>query len=324
MSIPWTRDLDACSVGGAQWLVRAFYAFVLYLAAQALPDLGGLTRVRELQEIWPVWWMEWLPPGQGATIVFFGFLFAALLGVLFPERFAVRLVVALALLEYVALRNSEGRISHSLHLPVLVSFVFLLLPRQWHLAQPGTESARQLALVLRGAQAVMLLTYSMSGLAKLGASLYELAMGQVSSFHPSGFQRVIAGRLLETGSSSPFAQWIIDHPGWLTWPLLPGAIYFQCGAVFAAFRPALHQLWGLLLIVFHLGTGLILTIHFPVSVFLLALFLLGSPFRPTSFDVGRVLTELPLLSAFWRVASRRMFSPNVPASLPGGPGSASH
>ena len=318
MSLPWQRDLESCALPQAQMLVRAFYALLAFMVAQALPDFVGLTRERELLELWPVAWLEWLPPGRGATIVFLTFIGAVLVGAVAPGPRWVRVLVFVALLQYVALRNSEGRVSHSLHLPLLVSLVFVFLPPRWHRAGPEeSDLARQTALVLRGAQLVILLTYTMSGLGKLGASLFELASGQISSFHPTGFQRLIAARLLETASSSPLAHWIIDQPAWVTWPLLPATIYFQVCACCVAFRPVLHRPWGVLLILFHLGNAFILTIHFPYSVFMLALFLLASPFAPPRFDVRRVMTDLPLLSAFWRVASRRMSPPTVTASSAG-------
>lgn len=315
MSLPWQRDLEACALPHAQMLVRAFYALLAFLMAQALPDFEGLTRERALLELWPVAWMEWLPPGRGAVIVFLAFVGASLIGVVAPGPRWVRVLVFLALLQYVALRNSEGRVSHGLHLPLLVALVFIFLPRGWQRTRlPDADLARQTALVLRAAQAVILLTYTMSGLGKLGASVFELASGQISSFHPSGFQRLIAARLLETSSSSPAANWIIAAPSWVSWPLLPATIYFQLCAVCVAFRPSLHRPWGVVLILFHLGTAFILTIHFPYSVFMLALLLVASPFAPPRFDVRQVLTDLPLLSAIWRVASRPMIPPTVPVT----------
>jgi hypothetical protein len=226
-------------------------------------------------------------------------------------------------LEYVALRNSEGKIGHSLHLPVLVALVFIFLPRNWHRAESDSEEALGTALVLRAAQAVVLLTYTMSGLGKLGAGTYELLTGQISSFHPTGFPRIIAARLLETGSESPVGSWIIAQSPWLTWPLLPGVIYFQIFSIVATFRPALHQLWGVVLIFFHFGNSFLLTIYFPHSVFLLALLFLASPFAPRRFDVGTVLAELPILSALRRVAMPRMFPSPAPANASEGKDSAS-
>ena len=80
----WQIGLDACSLPRAQMLVRAFYGFLLYLAAQALPDYAGLTRARELQELWPIAWLEWLPPGQGAGAIVLAFLLVSLVAAAAP------------------------------------------------------------------------------------------------------------------------------------------------------------------------------------------------------------------------------------------------
>ena len=322
--LPWSRDLDRCSLPRAQTLVRAFYALVTYMATQVVPDFSGLTRERDLLALWPVAWLEWLPPGHGATVVCVAFLVMALVAAAAPGPRWVRVVLFVTLLQYVALRNSEGRISHSLHLPVLTALILIFLPRGWLEASADDRvTARQTALVIRAVQAVILLTYTMSGLGKLGASCYELWHGQISSFHPSGLQRVIAARLLETGSSSPAADWLLAQPSWLVWPLLPGVIYCQLGAIWAAFRPSLHRLWGVMLILFHLGNAFVLTIHFPYSIFMLSLFFLASPFAPVRFDVRQILTDLPLLSAILRVAFRRMTTPSQPVTkAPAGPESA--
>lgn len=322
--LAWHRDLDRCDLPRAQTLVRAFYAMLVYMVAQAVPDFAGLTRERDLLELWPVAWLEWLPPGRGAAIVCLAFFASALLAAISPGPRWIRVLLFVTLLQYVALRNSEGRVSHSLHLPLLTALVFVALPRRWLAAEESDlETARRTALVLRAAQVIVLLTYTMSGLGKVGASVYELLSGQISSFHPTGLQRIVAARLLETGSSSPAADWLLAQPPWLVWPLLPGVIYAQVFAVVAAFRPSLHRPWGVILILFHLGNAFILTIHFPYSIFMLALLLLASPFAPLRFDVRQVLTDLPLLSAIQRVASRRMTSPTAPVTTaPTGPESA--
>ena len=47
----------------------------------------------------------------------------------------------------------------------------------------------------------------------------------------------------------------------------------------AAFIPRLHRALGLVLIGFHLGTGLLMDIYFTAHVLWLALFFVYSPFR---------------------------------------------
>lgn len=297
----------------AQVLVRVFYAFVLYIAVMELPSAAGLAQPRRWSFLWPVAWLDLFPAGaQGSAIVALlgGFVATSLAGVFFPGARAARIAALIGLLEWVALRNSEGKIGHSLHLPVLVALVLAFLPRGW----TRDEAPRWVRLgtlqTFAAAQAVILLSYTMSGFGKIGGGLWELFSGRAHPFHIDGFARVIAARLLQTHSESGLGAWLILHP-WASGPMLPGAIYVQAASVWVAFRPALHRPWGACLMLFHLANSLILTIHFPHSIFLLALFFLASPFAPARFEWRGTLGALPLVGALWRRIAARRSAPSA-------------
>ena len=133
--------------------------------------------------------------------------------------------------------------------------------------------------------------------------MYELLSGQANPLQIDGFSRIVAERLLQTNSDSVVGRWMIAH-SWSGWLLFPGAIYVQTTSLIAACRPSLHRPWGVALILFHIGNALILTIYFPQSIFLLALFLLASPFAPASFDARQIMADFPLLSFLSRVSPR--------------------
>ena len=291
-----------------QVLIRVFYAYVLVLAAISLPEFSGLAQPRALSLLWPVAWIDVMEPVRGIRFVLGSFLLASIAVAIWPGPRFSRIAAFLGLLCFVALKNSEGKIGHSLHLPVLVALAFVFLPRGWERPDAPRLVRMSLLQVFAATQVLLLLTYTMSGLGKLGGGVYEWLSGQAHPFQIDGFSRIVAERLLQTNSSSVLGRWIIDHP-WLGWPLLPGAIYLQTTAVIAAFRPSLHRLWGAALILFHIGNAFILTIYFPHSIFLLGLFLLASPFAPAGFDGRRILADLPILSIFSRVTSRRSMVP---------------
>ena len=317
LSHRWLRSLRGRSPGAgtawagclqtqtarAQILVRVFYAFVLYLAVGNMPEFASLAEPRELQLLWPVGWLGAVDPAAGLRFLLGFFLVASFAAALRPGSRLLRIAAFVGLLWFVALKNSEGKIGHSLHLPVLVALAFIVLPRGWERPDASRLIRVSLLQVFAATQVLLLLTYTMSGLGKLGGGLYEWLSGQAHSFQIDGFARIVAERLLQTNSESVLGRWIIDHP-WLGWPLLPGAIYLQLTAVIAAFRPSLHRVWASLLILFHVGNAFILTIYFPHSIFLLGLFFLASPFAPTGFDWRRVLEDLPILSMISRVKSR--------------------
>lgn len=279
----------------AQTVIRAFYAFGLFFAADTvLSGIAKLAAHPPVTPLWPLGWLAWVDsPAAGlralGTACGVGLLSAALA----PGWRLTRVAGFLALLEFAALKNSYGKIGHSLHLMVWVAFILIALPPRWARADAGRAARHRTLLVFWTCQAAILLSYTMSGLGKLGGALYQIALGQPSAFSPGGVGAHIAERLLQTHSQSAVGAWIIAHP-WLTWPLMPGAIAVELFSFWVAFRPALQRPWAAALIVFHLGISLAMTIHFPQNCLLLALFFFPSPFAPAAVSWGEQVASLPL------------------------------
>ena len=282
----------------AQTLVRACYVFLLYLAVLQVTELSVLVHQRLDLPLWPVAWLgasgSLFP--AGVKILFFGYLGSNVLAAVLPGWRSLRVAAFLGLLEYVALKNSFGKISHSFHLPLLVSGLLVFLPAGWDRRAAAVPRATRQAtlLVFWLCQAGVLLSYTMSGLGKLGGALYQLAASQPNAFEPGALGTLVALRLLQTHSQSELGAWIIHHP-WVTWPSFPVVIYLELFSFWIAFRPALQRPWAATLIVFHLGTFFTMTITFPQSSFLLALLLFQSPFAPERFPGWQTLLfQLPL------------------------------
>ena len=290
--------------------MRAFYAFLLYLAVTQFPDLPSLLDRAASAPLWPVAWLDRAGAGPAGTRALMAFYLATnILGAFTPAWRAGRLLTFLGLLEYVAFKNSFGKIGHSFHLPLLVAGVFVLLPAGWDRPAPQVRRRRRQTalLVFWLAQAVVLMSYTMGGVGKLGGALYQLFTGQTNAFGPGGLGAHVAQRLLETHSVSFFGAWIIRHP-FLTWPAFPAAIYLETFAFLVAFRPSLGRPWAALLILFHVGTYFTMTITFPQNCFLLAIFFFPSPFEPEPFPAWQTrLLEVPVLRnlyKFWQAARR--------------------
>ena len=265
----------------AQTLVRAFYAFLLYLAVSQFTELAGLLERNVNAPLWPIAWLRWVDPATGLRVLLAFYLGTNIFGAFTAPWRASRVLTFLGLLQYVALKNSFGKIGHSLHLPLIVAGIFVLLPSGWNRPAPQTRrcSRQETLLVFWLAQAAVLLSYSMSGAAKVAAAAWQLGTGQPNAFAPGGLGAFVAQRLLQTHSTSFFGAWIIHHP-FLTWPALPAAISLEFFAFLVAFRPALARPWAALLILFHGGTYYTMTITFPQNCFLLVLFFFVSPFEP--------------------------------------------
>ncbi len=285
----------------AQTLVRALYAFFIYFAVTQLPELGNLMDRATYAPLWPVAWLRWVDVGTGHRALLFFYVATNVLGAFVPEWRVARLLVFLGLLEYVGLKESYGKIGHSLHLPLLVAGVLVFLPSGWHRAsETVSRRLRQSTLLVFWiTQAAVLMSYTMSGAAKLGGALWQIAHLQPNALLPGSFGALIAKRLLDTHSTSLLGGWVIRHP-FLTWGLLPVTIYVEWFALWVAFRPILARTWAAVLIVFHVGTYVTLTIAFPQSCFLLAVLFFASPFEPDNLRWRNVVLELPLVGGIWK------------------------
>ena len=284
----------------AQTLVRAFYAFLLYLAVTQFTTAGDLLVRRAYAPLWPVAWLRGTHGASGGYALLAFYFATNALGLFFVQWRAARLLVFLGLLEFVALKNSFGKVGHSLHLPVLVAGLLVCLPAGWTRPAPLAPRAlrQQTLLIFWLAQAAVLLSYTMSGLGKLGGAVQQILQRQPNVLLPGAFGEHIAQRLVQTSSHSTLGDWIIHHP-YLTWPLMPAAVVFETGAFLAAFRPALGRPVAALLILFHIGTFFTMTITFPQNCLLLALFFFPSPFEPGILRWQSVLFEVPLARRIW-------------------------
>ena len=292
------------SFHGARIVVRCYYVVVLFFAAATLHDWSGYLDRREVLTLWPVWWLEAVPLRVGMLGILGGYLATAFLGAVFPDRRWARTLVFVGLLEFVALDNSFGKINHNHHLWVLTAFLLVFLPDAP--ARTANRATRQrFAIIFWSCQAIVLLTYTMSGVGKVAGAAYQLFTGQNNILMPAGCASIIANRLLQTNSSSWLGPWLIAHP-WFGWPLKLATVYLELFAFWAAFRPSLQRWWAAALILFHVGMYLVMSIAFSPAVMLVGLLFLASPFRGEEPSCAVVIKQLPVLSRLARKVFRSL------------------
>jgi hypothetical protein len=283
----------------ARMLVRAFYAFTAFLSIQMLPDWSGQFERGDLFPLWPVAWLPWVPHNTGILIVLGLHLMGPLLAMLRSDLRWTRILCFLGFLEWNAFNNSFGKIGHSLHLVVLLSFLWIFLPKNWHRVAPGRDIQIRTLHGIWGAQAVILLTYTMAGLVKVVAGLYQLSTGQVSVFHPQALAWHTAQRLWQTNSSAVCGEWLVLHP-WVGWPLMLGTVYLELFSFWILFRPQWQKIWAAVLILFHIGSYFTMTIIFPQNCFFLGLFFVQPLFLNRAFVWREDWKTLPLVDGVVR------------------------
>ncbi len=280
----------------AKVLLRVFYGFLLFYALFNIHLWDYYQKLKPTDPLWPVIWLNILNNSLvGVRLILAGSFIAALAGAIFCEHRWARSLVFFGLLEYLALKYSYGgNIHHGMHLWLICSFILIFLPRHW--AHPGTVSRLTQQITLRVCwccQALVMLTFTMAGIGKMGGAVYQFFIGQIHAFHPRALSLHVAERLLQNNTNSLMGNWFIEHTVW-GFPLMISMLYIQFFAFWAAFRPSLHKLWGVALILFHIGTSLIFSINFRYSMFLVALLFLYSPFKPEKNSSRQVLVDLPL------------------------------
>ncbi len=286
--------------------IRAFYAALLYFGCANFFTSVERYASLALDPLWPLFWIRWVPTQTGIHAVLLLFVFGPLLAAWNPASTWFRVLAFLGCLQGMALDNSFGKIDNHLHLWTMVAFCFLFLPGEKRLARG--EGHRSGLRLFWGAQALILLTYTMSGISKLLGLLLQIYRNQDHTMlSPDSLSRFIAERLLMTGERSIFGPWLIDHP-WVGWPLYLGAVYLEVFALIIAFRPALQKAWALGLVLMHVGIILTMNVTFGTSILLLTLLFAASPLHPAPFFTRQALRDLPwfgpLLATLWDMRPR--------------------
>lgn len=282
----------------ARTLISAYYGAIFFLAAGNLYAWQGYLATTSLTPRWPVFWLRHVDLQHGIAAILWLHLIAGVLAVACSRFRAVRVLVFVSQLTFLAFKFSFGSINHGDHLGVLLSFVLIFLPAGWH-GRGEVDRATRAAtlLVFSGCQGLIMLLYSMSGLWKVGGVVEQWLKGEwITYLHPHGLAQQVAAKLLEDDGPSLLGPWLIAHP-WVGW--LPGiaALYFELFALWIVARPSLHRAWGLTLACLHLSTHLMMGVGFYQHTLWLTLFFVLSPFAVAKGEWQQGLRDLPLVGA---------------------------
>jgi hypothetical protein len=278
-------------------LVRLFYAFLLYVSEIFFygerPSLSPHDAL-----LWPSHILTFLDPTIAFTVVRLLFVASAALCVFFPYVRAARIACFIAFFEFLSLINSLWGTDVDKYALLLCAFFFIFLPDKKAADAPLVHKQKFL-LVFWFALAANLLTFSMAGIGKVLGGVQQLLAGQSFFFEPKAAALHIANHLLLTDQTSPLGPWAIHHY-WLVWPYFLCTLYLLLSSFFIAFRPATHRLWGMLLILYHIGNYLVVNIGFSNHLFIWSLLLLASPFTPPDTSWKTALSQLPLIDPIIR------------------------
>lgn len=276
-----------------QTLIRAFYAAMVMFASFQLPEWMNYLGRGKADPLWAVSWLNAVDQRQGVLVILSLWLSGVVMAAIYPEKRWARIWAFVGFFQFAAFNNSFGKIGHSLHHWVLVSFLLIFLPK----CTQGRGGRQRVMQIFIGIQLMIGLTYTMSGIGKVGGIVLHLIQGEMSSLHPHAMSYIVAERLLQTHTQSLFGEWFVNHP-YPSWLFLLGAIYLQLASFWFVVRPVWHRGWAVGLALFHIFSYFTFTIIFPQSVFVLLLFFGASPFAPERFQIREMIRQLPFLPRF--------------------------
>jgi len=309
---PWESDI---ALGRFSLVVRLVYGAVLFTVVATAHDWGVWVQQDLQNALWPIFWLEWVPLSVGVAIVAGWVLVTGFLCLWDHVPLWRRVFFFLGLLQLAALGITQGTTSHYWHACIWICGLFCLLPGAGSGEDEGALRRRVVFLVW-AATALLLFFYSMAGASKLVAALVQGSAGDAHYFLPEALPRHIAFKLMQ-GKSPTLASFLLVHPKLCQW-LMIGVFYLEISSFVVAFRPRLFRLWGLALLLLHLGTKLALSVFFVGHVLLVLVLLVCTPFSLEPVSLPEYVRQLPILGDLIRCWQRVGPSSSLANESPGG------
>lgn len=278
-------------------LSRVYYIYIVFaIASSTLPFDRAYIGKPPSAPLWPIDLLNQLTGLGWLTYTIWisaaGLSFA-LLAALYPRVLAWRVGVFLYILIYIALRNSYGSINHGNYFYLYVSFALLFLPARTKATLSARGGTLSCLAVLWLTQSFLLLPYTLSGLWKIWDGGLEL-------FSSDSMVRILLNRAMDdTDSIAPLLPLVAQH-NLVAQSMLLITVYVELFAILAVFRPHLLRPFGVVLILFHVGSYWIMDISFAANVLMIGLFVVLSPTAPSRFSLAGLVQSLPLIGIPFR------------------------
>lgn len=258
-------------------------AFSAYLAATALREMTTFWMFTEREPVhlmWPLLWakgLTWEPVGIAIVAAFVVVTVVAL--VAYRHR-PVRVAVFVVLLLHASMLSSFGKVNHGFHHPLIAAFFLALVPTLPRIGDDIQTSVRdRVYRWILAAQAVVLLTYSLSGFWKLREGIEVRVAGRAGLFSTRSLAALVSHRAIQTSENPPLADFIVNNAT-VSSLLYLATVGVELTALVTVVVPRLSAVWALALIGFHLAVFWSMQINFTHSIATLAVLFLLSPFLP--------------------------------------------
>ncbi len=269
-------------------LISLFYLFVFLIAFQSITFNSQFPSWSEIvsseQYFIPQWgslWIRYFDWKTAIRLIYILLIGSSIIGMIFWRKSRlVRVLVSLSLFQFLSLVSSFGSVDHYLHLLVTTSLLLIILPNE------NSKTYKvDLLKVIFGIQTIILSIYSISGFYKLLGIVKQLKWGVTSALSPTGLTLQSTKTSYFSGNEYFFQSLLVDHQGyWI--PILHISGYLvEFLSIFILFRIKLHRIWGLALVLFHLGIALTVGPDFSIHLIPIAIFIMFSPFGSKQYDL---------------------------------------
>ncbi|MBI5613360.1 hypothetical protein HY947_00375 [Candidatus Gottesmanbacteria bacterium] len=247
-----------------------------------------------------LFWSKYLAYPQFLELITACILLFALIGAMLYRSRLGHLCSFLALALYQSMILSFGGSVHQTYPFLYATFLFLFLPDLSHTSLSNTENRKKTILLFIGAQAFLLLFYTMSGVEKIIEAVFQTMRGEISILHPTGMSMLLSDWSIFTLKEPMFIHYILNFPliGWLG---MIAVVYLETFAITILFKPELQKIWGACLLLFHVSTIYSMNVAFFPFLLLINALLLSSPFTLSSKSNKLLLTRLPLIGKIFRL-----------------------
>ena len=272
------------------YIHKITYVFCLFLIFIDLIHGFGVVPNNVTTLLWPVFFLSNFEPENVVLCLQIGVLGTFVLLCFNYKSYAFRVANFLLLFFLLSYVYSFGKISHGYHLVLLILFCFLFIPKQ-----SVNNFKIKSIIVFATAQYFLLVAFSLTGFWKVVYGLKQLLNDEVSIFSPLSFRNILI-RQFEITESTVLGNFLIEHYI-LGWVLYLFVIYIEMFSVCVFFRPNLHKVWGVMLIIMAAGIKLILGVNFFTMPFIVGILLVLSPFNNHA-GLKDTFLDFPLIYCF--------------------------
>ncbi len=257
---------------------------VYYFTLAALINIYGLGQIKNFRaDFKPVYLsvatlftgLEYRLALLYSSLLLIGFCFIAALKVTWRWP---KVAVSLALLNFAAVTNSTGGLTHLYQFWLWSSLMLIWAPTIKK--NSSEDDQKQYLASWWGAQSIVLLMYGISGMWKCIGFIVQIFQNQTGIFMPSGLSYHLASEIIRAGADPILGTWLLAHPNLQPLLAIPTAL-IQLSCFVGIFNAGLRPYLAVALILFHLGTYFFLAINYPTNFALIPiLFLLVPKFTP--------------------------------------------